>query len=339
MLIFILITGFRPIVCLKASTELKINKDGNFEIYKPETVDEIINKVVDVNTKVTDSEGNEITVPEGFKIRVDDSTHNATKVSEGIVIEDAEGNQFVWIPVESEEDFKTYRTGSDMYHEPYNAHKQSYEEAYQEYEKMQDSAIKYHGFYVGRYEAGTTETSGSGIRGELVIKQGANVYNDICYATGSALTYDDEGGAVEVARGLYNKKRGDSVTSTLIYGVQWDAVMQFIDSKYKDEDGTLTSFVADSTGKGNYSDDENSGAPALTGSREEYQQKNIYDLAGNVWEWTMEAYDYDARAMRGGGYESRLGENTGKKYPASVRDGMSQDAEPPYCGFRVALYL
>ena len=338
---------------MKASTELKINKDGNLEIYKPETVDEIVNKTVPVNTEVQDSEGNTLTVPEGFKIRVDDSTNNATKVTDGIVIEDEKGNQFVWIPVKREEDFKTYRgyengkllddSSFETYHEPYNARKEAYEDYYQEYEKMKESVIKYHGFYVGRYEAGTTATNGSGIRGELVIKKGSNVYNNICYASGYALLYDEEDGAVEVARGMYNKKRGDSVTSNLMYGVQWDAVMQFIDIKYKDEDGTLTSFVADSTGKGNYSDDENTGTPALTGSREEYKQKNIYDLAGNVWEWTMEAFDYDSRTIRGGGYQNHTSgsdfECTGITAPASIRRWLSQPDQNANIGFRVALYL
>jgi len=52
-----------------------------------------------VNSTVHDAYGNKIVVPAGFKIRVDASTNNADTVTEGIVIEDAKGNQFVWIPV------------------------------------------------------------------------------------------------------------------------------------------------------------------------------------------------------------------------------------------------
>ena len=58
------------------------------------------------NTDVYDEYGNKIVVPAGFKIRVDEGTRTkgdanstATHVTEGIVIEDASGNQFVWIPV------------------------------------------------------------------------------------------------------------------------------------------------------------------------------------------------------------------------------------------------
>ena len=79
--------------------------------------------------------------------------------------------------------------------------------------------------------------------------------------------------------------------------------MQFIDSGYKNEDGKLTSYVADSTGKGNYDEDENTnswrGRVTVTGSSENYAVKNIYDLAGNVAEWTKEAYSTYRRVIRG----------------------------------------
>ena len=44
---------------------------------------------------------------------------------------------------------------------------------------MKNSVLQYNGFYVGRYEAGTTESSGTGIRGDLIVKQKSNVYNKI----------------------------------------------------------------------------------------------------------------------------------------------------------------
>ena len=39
-------------------------------------------------------------------------------------------------------------------------------------------------------------------------------------------------GAVELARSIYPESSNKEVVSTLIYGVQWDAVMNFIDSNY-----------------------------------------------------------------------------------------------------------
>ena len=47
------------------------------------------------NTKIEDDLGNEVVIPAYFKLASD----SATKVEDGIVIEDLSGNQFVWIPV------------------------------------------------------------------------------------------------------------------------------------------------------------------------------------------------------------------------------------------------
>lgn len=110
-------------------------------------------------------------------------------------------------------------------------------------------------------------------------------------------------GAVELSKNFDTQRRYTSVTSTLIYGVQWDAIMQFMDTKYKNEEGNLTSYIANSTRKGNYDEDENindwRGNPTVTGASADYAEKNIYDLAGNYWEWTMESYNANVRTIRG----------------------------------------
>ena len=170
-----------------------------------------------------------------------------------------------------------------------------YENEESEYNAMRASVLEYNGFYVGRYEAGTTSerTKSSGITDDVVVKQGKNVYNYIGWSNSDDMKVET-GGAVQKSKEFASVNNYTSVTSTLIYGVQWDAIMQFIDPGYKDENGKLTSFVANSTGKGNYT-----GSLLQTGSSSEYAVKNIYDLAGNVAEWTMESfYDYN-RVCRG----------------------------------------
>ena len=57
------------------------------------TVTEIVQK--EEGQKAKDTYGNEVVVPKGFKV----VTSEGTTVPEGIVIEDSNGNQFVWIPV------------------------------------------------------------------------------------------------------------------------------------------------------------------------------------------------------------------------------------------------
>ena len=78
------------------------------------------------------------------------------------------------------------------------------------------------GFYVGRYEAGNES-------GNVVIKQGAGVYNNVTWSKNETMneeepvegTEDNPDGAIELARNFDTENNYTSVTSTLIYGVQW----------------------------------------------------------------------------------------------------------------------
>ena len=133
----------------------------------------------------------------------------------------------------------------------------------------------------------------------------------------------------------------NSVTSTLIYGIQWDATMQFFDNRYIDgipEEDIQNSYVSNSIGKGNYNEEKNTnewkGQITKTGHSPEYSVKNIYDMAGNVREWTMEAYNSDIRVIRGGAYDI-----IGSNYPASVRSVNYPSKSDYYTGFRIALYV
>ena len=71
--------------------------------------------------------------------------------------------------------------------------------------------------------------------------------------------------------------------------------MAWIDTAYKTGSCAEDSFVRDSTGKGYYEQS----SPTVTGSSESYAVKNIYDLAGNCFEWTMESYSTYGRIFRG----------------------------------------
>ena len=115
-----------------------------------------------------------------------------------------------------------------------------------EYDAMKASVLQYNGFYVGRYEAGVEGSErniGSGIEDEVVIKQGKNVYNCVGWSDSYDMK-DETGGAVELSKNFDDEKRYTSVTSTLIYGVQWDAIMAWIDSAYKTGSCAEDSFVS-----------------------------------------------------------------------------------------------
>ena len=306
---------------------------------------------------ISDGAGNTIPLP------IDFYYVGGTK-TEGVVISDApnddmdntaEGNQFVWVPVDNYDDFQRqvgYASGNlnvttwpSDYGEADSTGVNQYladnsmqetDTTKQEAMAMYESVKDYGGFYIGRFEAGQED-------GNLVVKKGKAVYNNVPWsANGSNMqeTAGTTGGAVELSRNFDSRYANQSVTSTLCYGVQWDATMNFIDPNYitKATIGTPAcsedSYVRDSTGQGNYLDDDSTNNPGNTGAKEEYKIKNIYDLAGNVFEWTMESCDTFLRVVRGGNYT-----DSGSEDPSSIRDLNSPDNTIPRIGFRVTLYL
>ena len=288
-----------------------------------------------------------VKIPAGFKV-ADDSGNT---IDEGIVIEDSEKNQFVWVPV-SKENFATefvrregYWDGSldNMISDCGEANAKGVNEKVTETETTKKEAIKMYasvkkngGFYIARYEAGNDGN------GNVVLKKGADVYNEISWsANGDNMqeTTGITGGAVELSRNFANAKNYRTVTSTLIYGVQWDAVMKWMENVNNPNVEGKT-YIQDSTGMGWYSDNSG-GDPQKTGidigeeNKGSNQVKKIYDLAGNVWEWTMESYDTYGRVSRGGYYSY-----TGSYNPASDR---RYNYNPSYStsdfGFRPTLFL
>ena len=300
-------------------------------------------------------------IPEGFTVSGIPTEQNIAKglviydIPEGVTVdwEAKTGdwytvqtlyNQFVWVPVDIPNDFKRYKgyveyelLNDDTYNrlmEPYVNIQNNYSEE-AEYNLMKKSVIGNKGFYVARYEAS------QGSNG-CESKAGKNPWYNIAWGT----SMDDIGtsGAVYQATHMYTSD--SSITSTLIYGVQWDAIMAWIDPNYKTGScDTATSFVANSTGKGYYTLDENwndieglEKSVVVTGSNSSYAVNNIYDLAGNVSELTMEALvnsDSDkSRVIRGGGYW-----DPGFSRTASSRVYQNAYRPDDTIGFRVALYL
>jgi hypothetical protein len=174
---------------------------------------------------------------------------------------------------------------------------------------MIDSVQKYKGFYIGRYETGNLNGT------TVVSKKGEN---DISSQTWYTM--------YKKLKALYGSE--SKVVSSIIWGSQYDQVMLWM----KDIDNPNVAgskYIYDSTGMGNYS-----GTKAATASNDSYKVKNIYDLAGNVTEYTMEAYSYSVRSARGGSYASTYNE------PASNRQttyyiGGSHSA----FGTRLQLYI
>ena len=255
-------------------------------------------------------------------------------------------NQFVWIPVEvkptdTENSIASFyrsawtentatggerTTGLDAkFTEPYsydttNNYDQTNGIADQITE-LTKSIYKYGGFYIGRYEAGSTKertSSSFSFQTEpFVVQQDKYPYNYIDWGRSMSAV---SRGAVYLCNNLYSKTNTNyGATSMLCSGASWDSMLDFI----KDSSHSVT----DSATWGNYYNSEtykvyrgslysnsgwstantttgtevtkNSSVLLTTGATERNSSKNIYDVAGNCWERTTESDSSSYRVDRG----------------------------------------
>lgn len=120
----------------------------------------------------------------------------------------------------------------------------------------------------------------------------------------------------------------DYFQTDLINSYAWDSICNWMRNT-----GTN---IDDSTPYGNYQNSSDGlNRVVETGSNERWKINNIYDMAGNAWEYTTEEYgEHEKYHMgRGGGYW-----NYGNLYPISTR-ATSEDSSDLNIGFRVVMYL
>ena len=284
---------------------------------------------VAANVEVTYPDG-KVWIPEGFRI----STDSASTVQGGVVIEDKDLNQFVWVPVAALADYKrTWYTGEDPFSDS------DYSEALPEDERASVDAYK--GFYIGRYEAGDKEstgttkatfrTSSSDTSNSVTIKADQVPYSCVTRTK-----------AVSLAEG-FATKQGYKAKTKLVSSYAWDTTIAFIEK-------TVNNYGSSSS-QGNYSDTsvtykditdeskpektkaENSSLLVATGQTTPVC--NIYDMGGNVFEWTTESYSITnfPYARRGGSYLSSFADS-----PAGRRLDGFDDANANF-GFRLTLFM
>lgn len=274
-------------------------------------------------------------VPVGF-ITVD--TENAkwakndgiiTDWNKGLVIEDDNGNHYVWVPV----DQKTVK--KDGYYTPNHG-----ENGLILLERRENNQIdQCGGFYVGRYECGVPQEIAnvmSGIdentnmiEGKPVSKQGAKPWNFITFPY-----------AKENSKKMIQQEDAESV---LIPESYWLILMEWLRHSDFDIDNTSVNFGNYSNAyfsfSGLYSEDEGNSffqennvskgsvnSLLTTGISERNKANNIYDIAGNVNEFV----DGKVNNCFGGNY-SNLGQGASDGAVYGIRDSNS------FTGFRVVL--
>ena len=172
-----------------------------------------------------------------------------------------------------------------------------------DHEEMIASLEKYKGFYIGRYELSAN--------GE---KTGATQTNVNWYT---------------LYKNCTTLASGSKVKTRMIWGLQWDATCNWLDNSGFS--------ITDSSTWGNYSNNTvyGHGSKQNTGYSESWKANNIYDFAGNCWEFIQEAGSAYGRAYRGGNFNY----GTGSDSPASVRCNISPTSADSISGSRPTLYL
>ena len=324
-----------------------------------ELTDDKINKVLSEteNIVLKDANGNIFTLPAGFKVVVNDDTGSAKTVDKGIVIEDAtdaatKGSQFVWVPVgkiytdveRTEENTKTITLGRYEF-DAETGVESLYSGDYVEEEANSISSLKKWGnaiaknitnfkdsveinagYYIGRYEAGVIgydtnniiesnnnkETNWTGyinVKGEklqLVSKANQQVWN-----------YITQNKAAELSQSMYNS---DKFISDLMNSYAWDTAITFIQK------------CTDKTNYANQNRGEN--ASLLNTGRTNDNPCNIFDMVGNIVEWTTEMSNSSIYpcTRRGGDYNS-------SRYCTNSRTGDYTFNNYATIGFRPILYI
>ena len=318
------------------------------------TIDVVVSENSTINGEAYSS-SNPV-IPKGFKaINVTTEGHEwdggeSPQVSKGLVISDGT-SEFVWIPVPSINAFaratsrtdangntnyqgvlydfsgttateKTnYGQGTTNSREPANLNGYDSDTnisgwtatLYQErFNKMVKSVAEYGGFYVGRYE---TSMNANGTKAQSKSGETPMTYLNWYTMYTNSLTYSTT-----------NTNLG--VTSEMIWGCQWDAMLKFILTG--DEASHVTVTI---NANHNLSSPYKTGGTDYSGTTT-YNDiaSNIYDLEGNVTEWTQEADGTRFRVHRGGSndYSHSPSKRISGEVPTSIYN---------YFGSRLALYV
>ena len=184
------------------------------------------------------------------------------------------------------------------------------------------SIQEYGGFYIGRYETG-------GLNKEAVVRK---MDTNLGWQTWYAM--------YEKTQKL--KGNNENIETLMIWGSLWDETLQWlVDSGATTSTGVQITYKQldyDSRDWGNYLDANfyyipsgsetpeattektiNTSTKISAGSSEYTKVNNIYDLAGNVFEYTLEAASSNGRSFRGGLYSNNGSNNRNNWYSATSR--------------------
>ena len=307
------------------------------------TVADIVDQVQEENKVAEDENGNPITVPGGFKVVPDtedndvDYTYSGDKkpcVQDGIVIEDEEGNQFVWIPVgniknkdgttttitlgrytfDTTDATPILKQNADDYERAieFKQGLYSYQELLvsntytpaKELGNFVNKAKENKGYYLARYEASR------GADNKVKSKREKEVW--------SGITQRD---SAEKAQQMYSN---EFIESDLINSYSWDTAIVFIQEYSENNKYANKKSINDKD------------VGILNTGKSGDKVCNIYDMASNCSEWSTEKCMYNVAPCvdRGGSYNSSQSYNY-----TNARGSSSVSINDKAKSFRPLLYI
>ena len=295
------------------TTESKLTEEEKTAL-ENNGIAELIDEEI-TNNNLKDNDNIKAVITGEVPIPTDGTYVEGTKDT-GVVVKMKDNSEFVWVPVASvdtmatvtsgtdnngrtnyqgklydfsgttSEEMTSYGQGTTSYREPdvvshdggtYDTVGITADLLQEEYNAMVESVSKYGGFFVGRYESsisGNTVASISGVTPMSASTSSGNRWY----------------GMYKLEKEYSSSNNLTSVQSSMIWGSQYDAMLNWALT------GADIAKVT-ATGNGNHS-----GSVVNTGATSTDVINNIYDLEGNMYEWTLEAHTAILRVTRGGNY-------------------------------------
>ena len=283
-------------------------------------------------SSVTASDYKHPYIPTGF-------THTEGEWNSGYTIKNSTTNdEFVWVPCTLEATSETvafakvfpttpitnFNTTDEVYSSDpnYMYNKNKYtdftDQSGAKADIIRTSVGKYGGFYIAKYEA-------SELDGKAKSVPNASAWVNMSRAD-----------AVIYSEAMVNTT--DGVKSALISGECWDTTLQWMVTKSDNATSNL-GYDTDSTGKGWYKINSKKTTGTPLDSTNANKVNNIWDMAGNISEWTTEnckSSNNIVMVERGGCYTNA----SGKFCPAANRGVYNSNNGESIgsIGFRVVLY-
>lgn len=312
----------------KIQEEYNKTDDMMSQAYNENVDDEYFEKTATIDGEDIGTELNP-TIPEGFKPIDTDTSEwgDGTKppeeddVNNGLVIQDRNGNQFVWIPVATpvsdteangttnkamavkiEDNYRgliyefstsgskvmsgcTTTTGN--YREPDIVSDYDNDKTHMFTKKSLQEEYNKMIESVTKYHGFYIGRYELGLEGSMPVSKNASTNSGV-------VTADSSNSNTKMWYGLYSKckefareESDKSVVSTMLWGSQYDAMMNWM-MEHEIDIVSLNNTIYNNSKQ--------------TGSKEKDLLKNIYDIYGCHTEWTLEAFTLNSRVFRGGSY-------------------------------------